>query len=49
RVREKLEDDDIEEVPISVRTPEITEKIRGFIGNDRNASLKMMKDDLNII
>ncbi|KAG5324083.1 L259 protein, partial [Pseudoatta argentina] len=34
--------------PILVRTPEMIEKVRDFVANDRNASLKMMEEALNI-
>ena len=46
--RERLEDDNREGRPISARTPEMIEKVRDFIANDRNASLKMMEGALNI-
>ena len=46
--RERLEDDNREGRPISTRTPEMIEKVRDFIANDRNASLKMMEEALNI-
>ncbi|XP_012059382.1 PREDICTED: putative uncharacterized protein FLJ37770 [Atta cephalotes] len=45
--RETLEDDKKSRRPILVRTPEI-EKVRDFVANDRNASLKMMEETLNI-
>lgn len=46
--RESLEDDKHTGRPISVRTPEMIEKVRDFVTNDRNASLKMMEEALNI-
>lgn len=46
--RETLEDDSREGRPISARTPEMIEKVREFVENDRNASLKMMEEALNI-
>ncbi|KAG5323518.1 SETMR methyltransferase, partial [Acromyrmex heyeri] len=46
--RETLEDDKKSGRPILVRTPEIIEKVRDFVANDRNASLKMMEEALNI-
>ncbi|KAG5342011.1 SETMR methyltransferase, partial [Acromyrmex heyeri] len=46
--RETLEDDKKSGRPILVRTPEMIEKVRDFVANDRNASLKMMKEALNI-
>ncbi|EGI67037.1 FLJ37770-like protein [Acromyrmex echinatior] len=46
--RETLEDDKKSERPILVRTPEMIEKVRDFVANDRNASLKMMEEALNI-
>ncbi|EGI63180.1 Mariner Mos1 transposase [Acromyrmex echinatior] len=46
--RETLEDDKKSGRPISVRTPEMIEKVRDFVANDRNASLKMMEEALNI-
>ena len=46
--RESLEDDKHTGRPISTRTPEIIEKIRDFIANDRNAPLKMTEEALNI-
>ncbi|KAG5316912.1 SETMR methyltransferase, partial [Pseudoatta argentina] len=47
-VRETLEDDKKSGRPILVRTPEMIKKIRDFVANDRNASLKMMEEALNI-
>ncbi|GJQ85874.1 hypothetical protein Trydic_g15331 [Trypoxylus dichotomus] len=44
--RERLKDNKHE--GISARIPEVIEKVRGFIANDRNASLKMMEEDFNI-
>ncbi|KAG5330105.1 SETMR methyltransferase, partial [Acromyrmex heyeri] len=44
--RETLEDDKKLGRPILVRTPEMIEKIRDFVANDRNASLKMMEEAL---
>ena len=41
--RERLEDNNREGRPISARTPEMIKKVRDFIANDRNASLKMMR------
>ncbi|KAG5307706.1 GVQW3 protein, partial [Acromyrmex insinuator] len=46
--RETLEDDKKSGRPILVRTPEMIEKVRDFVANDRNASLKMMDEALNI-
>ncbi|KAG5325412.1 GVQW3 protein, partial [Acromyrmex heyeri] len=46
--RESLEDDKKSGRPILVRTPEMIEKVRDFVANDRNASLKMMEEALNI-
>ncbi|GJQ76664.1 hypothetical protein Trydic_g15522 [Trypoxylus dichotomus] len=46
--RERLEDDNREGKKISAWTPKIIEKIRDFIENDPNSSLKMMEHDLNI-
>ncbi|KAG5313937.1 SETMR methyltransferase, partial [Acromyrmex insinuator] len=46
--RETLEDEKKSGRPILVRTPEMIEKVRDFVANDRNASLKMMKEALNI-
>ncbi|KAG5347257.1 SETMR methyltransferase, partial [Acromyrmex charruanus] len=46
--RETLEDDKKSGRPILVRTPEMIEKVRDFVANDRNASLKMMEEALNI-
>ncbi|KYM96662.1 hypothetical protein ALC62_12709 [Cyphomyrmex costatus] len=34
--------------PISIRKPEMIEKVRDFVANDRNALLKMMEEILNI-
>ncbi|EGI65640.1 FLJ37770-like protein, partial [Acromyrmex echinatior] len=48
RGRETLEDDKKSGRPILVRTPEMIEKVRDFVANDRNASLKMMEEALNI-
>ncbi|KAG5327048.1 SETMR methyltransferase, partial [Acromyrmex heyeri] len=45
--RETLEDEKSGR-PILVRTPEMIEKVRDFVANDRNASLKMMEEALNI-
>ncbi|KAG5317859.1 SETMR methyltransferase, partial [Pseudoatta argentina] len=47
--RETLEDDKRSGRPILVRTPEMIEKVRDFVANDCNASLKMMEEALNII
>ncbi|GJQ73182.1 hypothetical protein Trydic_g13568 [Trypoxylus dichotomus] len=46
--KERLQADNREAMPISAQTPEMIEKVRGFIENDHNASLKMMEEDLNI-
>ncbi|KAG5325326.1 SETMR methyltransferase, partial [Pseudoatta argentina] len=46
--RETLEDDKKSGRLILVRTSEIIEKVRDFVANDRNASLKMMEEALNI-
>jgi len=46
--RETLEDDKKSGRPILVRTPEMIEKVRNFVANDRNASLKMIEEALNI-
>ena len=46
--RETLEDDKKSGRPILVRTPEMIEKVHNFVANDRNASLKMMEEALNI-
>ncbi|KAG5334867.1 MOS1T transposase, partial [Acromyrmex charruanus] len=46
--RETLEDDKKSGRPILIRTPEMIEKVRDFVANDRNASLKMMEEALNI-
>ena len=46
--RERLEDDNREGKPISARTPELIEKVRNLIAKDRNASLKMMEEALNV-
>ncbi|KAG5338744.1 SETMR methyltransferase, partial [Acromyrmex charruanus] len=46
--RETLEEDKKSGRPILVRTPEMIEKVRDFVANDRNASLKMMEEALNI-
>lgn len=46
--RESLEDDKHTGRPISVRTPEMIEKIREFVANDRCATLRMMAEELNI-
>ena len=46
--RETLEDDKKSGRPILVRTLEMIEKVRDFVANDRNASLKMMEEALNI-
>ncbi|EGI68410.1 FLJ37770-like protein [Acromyrmex echinatior] len=46
--RETLEDDKKSGRPILVRTPEMIKKVRDFVANDRNASLKMMEEALNI-
>ncbi|KAG5331688.1 SETMR methyltransferase, partial [Acromyrmex heyeri] len=46
--RETLEDDKKSGRPILVRTPEMIQKVRDFVANDRNASLKMMEEALNI-
>ncbi|EGI67627.1 FLJ37770-like protein [Acromyrmex echinatior] len=46
--RETFEDDKKSGRPILVRTPEMFEKVRDFVANDRNASLKMMEEALNI-
>ena len=42
--RERLKDDNREGRPISARIPEMIEKVRDFIVNARNASLKMMDE-----
>ena len=42
--RERLEDDNRGGRPISARIPEMIEKVRDFIANDRNPSLKMMEE-----
>ena len=47
--RERLEDDNREGRLISARTPEMIEKVRGFIANDRNALMKMMVELLEHI
>ena len=44
--RERLEDNNHEGRPISFRTPKMIEKVRDFIANYRNASLKMMEEAL---
>lgn len=46
--RVSLKDDKRDGRPISARTPEMIEKVRDFVANDRNASLKMMEEALNI-
>lgn len=46
--RETLEDDKHTGRPISVRTPEMMQKVRDFVAEDRNASLRMMEEALNI-
>ena len=46
--RETLEDDKKSGRPILIRTSEMIEKVRDFVANDRNASLKMMEEALNI-
>ncbi|GJQ67571.1 hypothetical protein Trydic_g8380 [Trypoxylus dichotomus] len=46
--QERLKDHNHEGRPILARTPEMIEKVRGFVGNDRNVSLKIMKENLNI-
>ncbi|KAG5331640.1 SETMR methyltransferase, partial [Acromyrmex charruanus] len=46
--RETFEDDKKSGQPILIRTPKIIEKVRDFVANDRNASLKMMEEALNI-
>ncbi|EGI62185.1 Mariner Mos1 transposase [Acromyrmex echinatior] len=46
--RETLKDDKKSGRPILVRTPEMIEKVRDFVANDHNASLKMMEKALNI-
>ncbi|KAG5324374.1 SETMR methyltransferase, partial [Acromyrmex heyeri] len=46
--RETLEDNKKSGRPILVRTPEMIEKVRDFVANDRNESLKMMEEALNI-
>ncbi|KAG5314524.1 SETMR methyltransferase, partial [Acromyrmex insinuator] len=46
--RETLEDDKKSGRPILVRILEMIEKVRDFVANDRNASLKMMEEALNI-
>ncbi|EGI67316.1 FLJ37770-like protein, partial [Acromyrmex echinatior] len=46
--RETLEDDKKSGRPILVRTLEMIEKVCDFVANDRNASLKMMEEALNI-
>lgn len=46
--RESLEDDQHTGRPISIRKPETIEKVRNFIANDRNASLKMIEAAMNI-
>ncbi|EGI70648.1 FLJ37770-like protein [Acromyrmex echinatior] len=43
--RKTLEDDKKSGRPILVRTPEMIEKVRDFVANDRNASLKMMEEE----
>ncbi|GFU90892.1 protein GVQW3 [Trichonephila clavipes] len=43
-----VEDDQRSGRPISSRTPEIIEKVKNFVANDRCASLRMMVDSLNI-
>jgi len=45
--RESLEDDEHTGRPISIQKPETIEKVRDFV-DDRNASLKMMEEALNI-
>ncbi|KAG5321417.1 MOS1T transposase, partial [Pseudoatta argentina] len=46
--RETLEDDKKSGRPILVRTPEMIEKVRDFVANNRNASLIMIEEALNI-
>ncbi|XP_025268578.1 histone-lysine N-methyltransferase SETMAR-like [Camponotus floridanus] len=46
--RESLEDDEHTGRPILIRKPEAVEKVCDFVANDRNASLKMMEEALNI-
>ncbi|KAG5314738.1 GVQW3 protein, partial [Acromyrmex insinuator] len=46
--RETLEDNKKSGRPILVRTPEMIEKVSDFVANDRNVSLKMMEEALNI-
>ena len=46
--RETFEDDKKSGRSILVRTPEMIEKVRDFVANDCNASLKMMEEALNI-
>ncbi|KAG5338701.1 GVQW3 protein, partial [Acromyrmex charruanus] len=48
RSMQTLEDDKKSGRPILVRTPEMIEKLRDFVANDRNASLKMMEEALTI-
>ncbi|GFY06270.1 protein GVQW3 [Trichonephila clavipes] len=43
-----VEDDQRNRRSISSRTPEIIDKVRNFVANDRCASLRMMADSLNI-
>jgi len=46
--RETFEDDKKSGRSILVRTSEMIEKVRDFVANDCNASLKMMEEALNI-
>jgi hypothetical protein len=46
--RDTLEDDKHTGRPSSSRTPEIIEKVRDFVANNRCASLRMMEEALNI-
>ncbi|KAG5334564.1 GVQW3 protein, partial [Acromyrmex heyeri] len=43
-----LEDDKKSGRSILIRTPDMIEKVCDFVANDRNASLKMMEEALNI-
>ncbi|GFV07855.1 hypothetical protein TNCV_306031 [Trichonephila clavipes] len=46
--RDAIEDDQRSGRPISRRTPEIIDKVRNSVVNDRCAALRMMTDSLNI-
>src|SRR5277367_5232313 len=48
KCRESEEDADHERRPRTAQTPEMIEKMREFVANDRNATTRMIAEDLGI-